>query len=229
MLLENTRKKKLENNRQYIYRVLKENIMRLNLKPGELISETELANSLNVSRTPIREAIVKLSEEKLIDVFPQRGSFVSKIDLNLVEEAVFLRELCEKKLLKLACDDENNSELLKVLQKNLAYQKIILDFDENLHKFFDLDNEFHSLIFSCYNKKNVWKSIRRLATHYDRLRLIDALQFSQAMQSYQEHKKIIEIIKNRNYSIIDEFIVGHLSKFRVVLTKYVDKYPEFFV
>ena len=58
-------------------------------KPGECISEVELGNQLNVSRTPVREAIVRLSEEKLIDVFPQKGSFVSKIDLNLVDEAVF--------------------------------------------------------------------------------------------------------------------------------------------
>ena len=97
MNLVNISKHKNENNRAYTYRVLKENIMRLNLKPGESISEIELSEALDVSRTPVREAIVKLSEEKLVDVFPQRGSFVSKINLNLVEEAVFLRELCEKK------------------------------------------------------------------------------------------------------------------------------------
>ena len=229
MLLENTTKKKNENNREFIYRVIKENIMTLNLKPGECISEVELGNQLNVSRTPVREAIVRLSEEKLIDVFPQKGSFVSKIDLNLVDEALFLRDLCEKKLLKMACEDKLPTPLMKLLEKNLAYQKIILDFEEDLHQFFDLDNEFHSLIFEYYNKKNVWKSINRLSTHFDRLRLIDALQLPHAIQTYEQHQKIVDIIKNKEINIIDVFITEHLSKFKHVINNYLEKYPEYFL
>lgn len=229
MLLENTIKKKNENNREFIYRVIKENIMTLNLKPGECISEIELGNQLNVSRTPVREAIVRLSEEKLIDVFPQKGSFVSKIDLNLVDEALFLRDLCEKKLLKMACTDKVTTPLVKLLEKNLAYQKLILDFEEDLHKFFDLDNEFHAIIFEYYNKKNVWKSINRLATHFDRLRLIDALQFPHALQTYEQHQKIVDIIKNKEIDIIDVFITEHLSKFKHVINNYLEKYPEYFL
>ncbi len=154
MNLVNISKHKNENNRAYTYRVLKENIMRLNLKPGESISEIELSEALDVSRTPVREAlsealdvsrtpvreaIVKLSEEKLVDVFPQRGSFVSKINLNLVEEAVFLRELCEKKILEIACKDPVSDSLITELEKNIEYQKIVVNFNRDLHEFFDLD------------------------------------------------------------------------------------------
>ena len=74
MKLLNPEKNKTENNRQYIYRVLKDNIMNLNLKPGENVSEIEISELLNVSRTPVREAFVRLSEEKLLNVFPQKGS-----------------------------------------------------------------------------------------------------------------------------------------------------------
>ena len=133
MNLININKHKNENNRAYTYRVLKENIMRLNLKPGESISEIELSEALNVSRTPVREAIVKLSEEKLVDVFPQRGSFVSKINLNLVEEAVFLRELCEKKILEIACKDPVSDTLINELEKNIEYQKIVINFKISLN------------------------------------------------------------------------------------------------
>ena len=135
MNLVNISKHKNENNRAYTYRVLKENIMRLNLKPGESISEIELSEALDVSRTPVREAIVKLSEEKLVDVFPQRGSFVSKINLNLVEEAVFLRELCEKKILEIACKDPVSDSLITELEKNIEYQKIVVNFNRDLHEF----------------------------------------------------------------------------------------------
>ncbi|WP_410208456.1 GntR family transcriptional regulator [Fusobacterium sp.] len=228
MLLENTTKRKTENNREYIYRVIKDNIMTLKLKPGECISEVELGNCLNVSRTPIREAIVRLSEEKLIDVFPQKGSFVSKINLGLVEEAVFLRILCEKKLLEIACNDPNSQELIKELEKNIAYQKIIIDFDEDHHKFFDLDNQFHSLIFEYYNKNNIWKSVKRLATHYDRLRLIDALEITNTPKIFEQHIEIIDTIKNKKLDQIDSLVSSHLSKFKDVITKYIEKYPEYF-
>lgn len=228
MLLENTTKKKTENNKEYIYRVIKENIMTLNLKPGECVSEIELGHCLNVNRTPIREALVRLSEEKLIDVFPQRGSFVSKINLRLVEEAVFLRILCEKKLLEIACNDSNSDKLVKELEKNLAYQKIVIDFEEDHHKFFDLDNQFHSLIFSYYNKINIWNSIKRLATHYDRLRLIDALEVTNTPEVFNQHNLIIETIKNKQIEHVDNLISSHLSKFKDVINKYIEKYPEYF-
>lgn len=153
MKLLNTEKNKTENNRQYIYRVLKDNIMNLNLKPGETVSEIELSELLNVSRTPVREAFVRLSEEKLLNVFPQKGSVVSKIDLNLVEEAVFLRKLCEKEMLEIACKDIQSKSLIKTLEKNIEYQKIIIKFKEDLHKFFELDNQFHTILFENYNKK----------------------------------------------------------------------------
>lgn len=86
-------KNKGENSKQFTYRILKENIMNLSLAPGEAISEIEISQALDVSRTPVREAIVKLKEEKLVNVFPQRGSFVSKMSLKLIEEAAFLREI----------------------------------------------------------------------------------------------------------------------------------------
>lgn len=229
MFLENTTKKKNENNRQYIYRVIKDNIMTLNLKPGECISEAEIGNSLNVSRTPVREALVRLAEEKLIDVFPQKGSFVSKIDLGIVEEAVFLREICEQKLLEIACEDINSKELIRELEKNLAYQKIIVEFEEDLHKFFELDNQFHSLIFDYYNKKNVWKGIKKLATHYDRLRLIDALERVNTLTTLQQHIEIVKLIKEKNTKEINKLVHNHLLKFKDIINAYIEKYPEYFV
>ena len=228
MNLVNISKHKNENNRAYTYRVLKENIMRLNLKPGESISEIELSEALDVSRTPVREAIVKLSEEKLVDVFPQRGSFVSKINLNLVEEAVFLRELCEKKILEIACKDPVSETLITELEKNIEYQKIVVNFNRDLHEFFDLDNYFHTLIFDYYNKKNVWKVIQRLATHYDRLRLIDALERINLENTIKQHIEIVNLIKDKNSRKINSLVNKHLSNFKEVINKFMEKYPEYF-
>ena len=89
-----------ENNKDYSYRVIKEAIMSLELKPGQAISEIELADMLNISRTPIREVMAKLKEEYLVEVLPQVGTYVSKIKSQLIEEAAFMRFTLEKEVLK---------------------------------------------------------------------------------------------------------------------------------
>lgn len=229
MKLENIEKKSKENTRQYIYRVLRDNIMNLNLKPGESIGEIELSKELNVSRTPLREAIVRLVEEKLIEVFPQKGSFVSKIDLNMVEEAIFVRETCEVRILQIACDSLDNEELIKKLEKNIEYQKIVLNFDEDLYEFFSLDNEFHYILFEHFNKKNSWKAIKRLSTHYDRLRLLDALEKINIEITLDQHKDIVEVIKQKKVSRVNMLMDEHLLNYKDVIKKYKEKYPDYFL
>lgn len=229
MKLENIEKKIKENTRQYVYRVLKENIMNLNLKPGEAIGEIELSKILNVSRTPLREAIVQLIEEKLIEVFPQKGSFVSKIDLRIVEEAIFVRETCESRILELACDKPDKESLIKNLERNIEYQKVILNFDGDLYEFFKLDNEFHYMLFKDFNKKNSWKAIKRLSTHYDRLRLLDALERINLEVTLNQHKEIVEIIKKGDKEKINSLIDKHLLNYKDVMKKYKDEYSGYFV
>lgn len=228
MKLQNIERYKTENNKQYIYRILKENIMNLVLPPGEAISEIEISETLNVSRTPVREAIVRLSEEKLIQVFPQKGSIVSKINLNLVEEAVFLRKICERQLFKMACEDENSSSLVKELEKNVEYQKIAVNFENNLYEFFRLDNQFHALIFEYYNKINVWKSIKRLCTHYDRLRLLDTLEKMNLQEILHQHIEFIELIKHKDNKKTKDFICNHLCNYKDVINIFIKKHPTYF-
>jgi len=85
MKLELFEKDHSESIKCYIYRVLRNNIIDLNLRPGEIISENEIANTLSVSRTPTREAFSKLASEELLEVYPQKGTKVSYIDLKRVE------------------------------------------------------------------------------------------------------------------------------------------------
>ena len=93
MLIERIdRKTKKMNMKDYIYNTLKENILYFNLKPGKKLNKSDLIKEFNVSRTPIREAFAKLAEENLINIYPQRGSFVSLIDFNSVENFKFVRD-----------------------------------------------------------------------------------------------------------------------------------------
>ena len=82
-----------ENGRDYALRVIKENIVRLEMEPGSVISDREVAACLSLSRTPVREALLELAKAKAVDIYPQRGSVVSLIDYDLVEEADRLKWL----------------------------------------------------------------------------------------------------------------------------------------
>ncbi len=89
--------------REYVYQVLKSSIMFLDLEPGTNITEKDIAQKLNVSRTPVREALIKLSQEDLLDIYPQKGTVVSLIDLSHVEEARFIRRNLERATIEMAC------------------------------------------------------------------------------------------------------------------------------
>lgn len=97
-------KERSENSRSYAVRVLLYNIIHLELQPGAAVSENELSATLSLSRTPVREALIELNRIGLVEILPQRGSYISKIDYNIVEESRFLRLVTENAILKLLCD-----------------------------------------------------------------------------------------------------------------------------
>ena len=97
-------KKRSENARTYAIRVLLYNIVHLELPPGSAVSGNELSAILSISRTPVREALIELNRIGLVEILPQRGSYISKIDYNLVEESRFLRLVTENAVLKILCE-----------------------------------------------------------------------------------------------------------------------------
>lgn len=196
-----------ETAKEYAYRVLKENIMSLELKPGEVLSEMELSEKLNLSRTPIREVLMKLKGEHLIDVKPQSGTSVSLIDMELIEEAIFMRFAIEEKILKLACESFPESLLLE-LEKNLYAQEILANMDGGETEFHKLDTKFHETLFLGVNKMNVWQSILSISTHYNRLRLLTQKTDSKH-EVVNQHKKFLDLIRNKDADRIDELMNTH--------------------
>lgn len=198
-----------ETGKEYVYRVLKDNIMCLELKPGEILSESDLAKKLNVSRTPIREVLIKLKAEKLIEVKPQAGTYVSPIDWNLIEEAIFIRYNLEKEALREACKNFSEDILIE-MEKCLFAQKLVAQKGNNLLEFHNLDKEFHELLFVGINKSNVWESICNISTHYNRMRLLAEMKLNKEFL-VDQHITYLDIIKNKDSNIIDEVVSQHIK------------------
>ncbi len=201
-------KKHKETGKDYAYRVLKDNIMSLDLKPGELLSESDLSEKLNISRTPIREVLMRLKNEHLIEVKPQSGTYVSLIDKKLIDEAIFMRSILEKEVLREACNGFLD-ELFIELEKNLFAQNLVADKDGKELEFHNLDKKFHKLIFLGCDKVNTWESIMNISTHYNRMRLLSEMK-SNKMQIINQHEQMLDIIKNKKFDEIDEYVNTHI-------------------
>lgn len=216
-----------ENSREHVYKILKSKIMCLELLPGQSISEIDLANILGVSRTPVREVIVRLVAENLIEVYPQRGTFISKINLEYVEEGFEARKLIEKDVLKRAMENIQEEEL-KSLYKNLYLQKGNIEFEGDVKESFTLDNDFHEQIYKIAKRRITWEGIQNICTHYDRVRFLDAIENIKGKKTIQQHTEIYEILKDKFSEKVDLIVENHLSNFKEKIEIFKMKYPQYF-
>lgn len=201
-------RKAKETNKEYAYRVLKTNIMHLTLKPGEALSEAELGELLGLSRTPIREIIMQLKQEYLIEVIPQTGTYVSLIDLGLVREASFTRYIMEKEIIKLACE-EFSGECLDKLERNIFAQRLIKERTEDKVQMHLLDIEFHEIIFNGVGMSHLWESISKLSSHYNRMRLLYEIKNTN-INIVEDHERILNSIKNKNIDEVKDIVTKHI-------------------
>lgn len=193
---------------EFVYNELKEEIISLKLKPGEKISEQEVSDLLQVSRSPVRETFIRLAGEELLDIRPQRGTFISKINLSHVEEGRFIRMSLECSVLKLAIEMGISAEL-KEIDKNLRLQEETVN-DKDINHFFELDEEFHRILFQACNKKMTWYFLNNINTQYKRVRHLSLLLTQTPEQIIDQHRKYIEVIAERRFDRIDEIVKDHL-------------------
>ncbi len=209
-----------------IYHQLREEIINLDLVPGVNISEKELSKKYNVSRTPVREAFVRLSQEGLVSIYPQKGTVVSLIDLSAVEEGRFLREHLERAVIKQACE-EFPKENIFVLEMNLKFQQMYMQ-DHDYKKLFEADEEFHRIIFEGCNKKRIWATIHEMSTDFQRIRLLRLTTNFTWNSIYLQHKSIVDAIKNKTSEIAEEVMKEHLNMVIFDKDQVKESYPNYF-
>ena len=214
-----------ETARDYALRVLKEYILSLDLKPGTAISENELSAELNLSRTPVREAIIELAKAYLIEIYPQRGSFVSLIDPKMVEEARFLRKITDTAVIKTACD-EIDEDGIALLEDNVSLQEYYLS-KGMTDKIFELDNQFHKNIYVVAKKDIIYEIHSTLMIHFDRVRNLSVATVKD-FKVVGDHRKMLEAIKAGDKETAAELVDKHLSRYQIDEKEIRSKKPEYF-
>lgn len=214
-----------ETARDYAYRMIKDNIIRLELEPGCPISENELAAELGLSRTPVREALIALARAKVVEITPQKRSIVAPIDEALVEEARFVRDVLECGVVELCCSLATDADLLR-LEENVKIQETYLQTGplESIH---DLDNQFHKHLFTIVQKLEAYEMVQNLAVHFDRIRTI-ALNDIHDLGIVEDHRQILEAMRNRDEKRAVEVMRLHLSRAKVDVISIREKYPNYF-
>lgn len=214
-----------ESARDYALKVLKGNITSLDLAPGTPISENELATELGISRTPVREAIQELAKAYLIEIYPQRGSFVSLIDPKMVEEARFLRRVMDVAVIKEACDMADAGGIAR-LEENVSLQEFYLS-REMTDKIFDLDNKFHRDIYRVAQKDIIYEIHSTMMIHFDRVRNL-SVETIKDFKVVNDHRAMLEAIKAKDKETAAALVEKHLNRYGIDEEQIRGGRPEYF-
>ncbi len=214
-----------ETGREYALRMLKDNIIHLDLIPGKLLSENELSTEMHLSRTPVREALIELSKVKIVEIYPQKGSAVSLIDYNLVEEARFMRNVLECAVVELACKMAGEEAVME-LKENVKLQEFYLE-NRSPERLLKLDDEFHRLLFHITGKNQVYQLMDSITIHFDRIRSMSLIAVKD-LKTISDHQAIVEAIAAKDGNRAKEVMEKHLSRYKIDEEALRKEYPGYF-
>jgi DNA-binding GntR family transcriptional regulator len=211
---------------QHVYALLREAIVSVELEPGQRLSENDLALRMSVSRTPIREALVRLRDDRLVEIVPQLGTFVARISPAAVEDAQFVRESLECAAVTIAAlraDAEAIDALRAILQRQAETHS-----SGELERFYALDDEFHRAICDLSGHGVAWSLSQRASGHLNRIRRLSLAQPDYIGQMIDEHRHVLACIERHKPGESERALRHHL---RMVLSSLPDikaAHPEFF-
>ena len=209
-----------------VYEELKRNIMSMKLEPGQTMSTQEIATKLNVSRTPVREAFLRLQSEGLVEMIPQRETMVSKISLKRVEQEKFIRECLEMGVIrkfmdKSGCEVEENMAELIQLQKKCGEEKDFVGFLE-------ADDQFHKVLFDVPGQEMAWETIASRNGHYNRLRILYVQRDTAMQESIEQHHKIATLLESGSREEAARALSSHVRRLDIDEAGLIAQYPDYF-
>jgi len=210
-----------------VHAYLKRALLTLQLRPGEPLSEKELSVRLGVSRTPVREALIKLADEGLVDILPQRGTFVAPIRVSEVAEAQFVREALEVAVVRRVAQ-EATPELVRALEDNLAQQAEAIR-AQDLELFMRLDEALHRRLSDEVRLARAWKVIQSVKGQLDRVRYLSLPEPGHLALLQVQHAAIVEAIAARDVERAGEAMRTHLNEVFGSVRVLMRSRPEFFL
>jgi len=214
-----------------VYQKIKEDILTLKLKPGQMISENEIANIYHVSRTPIKNAFLRLKGEQYIEIVPQKGSFVTLLDIRNIRDVIYMRALLEMDMLNTIIEEGLTEKAVISLKTNLQEQYDLINSDDlTPSSYFILDNAFHFLLFRIVGRESLWDVIQNYQVYFTRFRLLDVMTTARYEDICREHGQIIEALEEENHAELKTRLMDHLySSVNRLDSKIKGELKEYFI
>lgn len=208
---------------QRVQDVIRDAIVRLDLPPGTAIDKAALCGRLGVSRFPVSEALGRLAAEGFVEILPQRGTRVARIDLADCRQAMFIRRALEAETVR-AIAPRADAVLLAALDRNLRDQEAALGSDHG-GRFHELDLELHELLLGFLGYDRVRHAVEAARASLDRARLFMCTPTRQ-VSTLAEHKAIVAALKKRDPDAAVAAMEGHLDAVMAELVDFAGRNPD---
>lgn len=225
-MLELPEKRTSESVKEYIRKCLLQNIVSCRLYPGEQIYDDELSEAFSVSRTPVREVLIELKERKLVDIRSKRGTFVSLIDPDLVEEIRHLRAVLEEEVAASACSsfDEND---IRDLRENVDLWRAAID-RQDQQKIMELDKAFHRILYLRAGFPNWYDLVESYAPHFDRTTSL-SFRVLPKDRILSDHMALVDAIASGDIDAARSLAHRHMERYNENIGEIRKVYPDYFL
>lgn len=224
--------KKRTGTSEAVYQKLKEQILYLELPPGSAISEIDTAAKYEISRTPVRDAFKMLESEGLLEIRPHIGTFVSLIDLNMISDILYMREVLDQAICKDLTSSYDKSQEFRmrlILKKQRELLDSDLSADELGRAFIKSDNDFHRTLYELAGKTNVMNFLGGINSQYERFRtFLNMGGRDNLLRLHDDHVNIWECIAGKDFDKLANNISHHIYDGFNASTEIVYKHPEYF-
>lgn len=208
-----------------IYEILHKRILNVELVPGTVLSRAVLQMEFGVSQTPVRDALIRLQEDGIVDVYPQYATVVARIDTRHAHQAQFLRlslELEAIRTLTQGSPTETAAELAGIIARQETFAS-----PETYDSFDACDQEFHRKLYERADIIDLWTNVRRQSVHLDRLRRLHLPMPGKMQTVLADHRAIVDAIRSANPEEATAALRRHLSGTLSITDTIRERFPDY--
>ncbi len=212
--------------RVQVYAALRDAIVRGQLEPGQQLSENTLAAEMGVSRTPIREGLSLLREDRLVETVPQLGSFVARVDAAAIADAQFIRESLECAAIRISAQVAGEADIAG-LEENLRGQERAIE-KADLDAFYLLDDSFHHELCDLSGHRSVWTVSERAKAHLNRVRRLSLGMPNYLVEMLAEHRLVLDALAAHDPDEAEAHLRAHLRQVLREVPRMREEHPDYF-
>ena len=210
----------------HVFMTLRQEIIALALAPGAVLSRVELQDRFGLSSTPVRDALMRLQEEGLVDVFPQHATVVSPIDLERAQQGQFLRRSIELEIVRtlaLHPDAAVIERLNSLIRQQTAFSRL-----GEHGAFTAADQAFHKTMYESAKVPELWDVVARHSGHIDRLRRLHLPVPGKMRDVMRDHQAIVDAIAAGQPDAAQAALRDHLSRSLGFVETLRQSHPDYF-